>query len=358
MNYIILNGVKSTTVKGLLIQELPPISKPQMRTSIETIDGRDGDIVTKLGYAAYDKQITIGLYGDYDVDDVIRYFDSEGDVIFSNELDKYYHYQIIQQIDYERLIRFRTAKVKMHVQPFKYDAVDRELIVSNQLFDFASWNSAKNAVTITATSGTIAMNGTANDNTEFYLPIDPITLDAGTYTLTAKVNGTAEGVAIRLISGSPSTANTFGGNYLSLKNNSAVTLTADDTGAKTYNYLWFYVPYQTVTNFTLTVTLTSNNFSSLKLYNRGNVEAKPKITIYGSGTVELSLNGTAILSINIDDSYITIDSAEMNAYHDGTLKNRQVTGDYANLILKTGENILSWNGNVSEINIDDFSRWI
>ena len=44
MNYVILNGVKSTTIKGLLIQSLPPISKPLMRTSIEEIDGRDGDI--------------------------------------------------------------------------------------------------------------------------------------------------------------------------------------------------------------------------------------------------------------------------------------------------------------------------
>ena len=76
MSYVVLNGVKSTTVKGLLIQSLPPITKPQMRTSIETIDGRDGDIVTKLGYSAYDREITIGLYGDYNVDNLIRYFDS------------------------------------------------------------------------------------------------------------------------------------------------------------------------------------------------------------------------------------------------------------------------------------------
>lgn len=357
MNYITLNGVRNTNVKGLMIQSLPPITKPQMRTSVETIDGMDGDIVTKLGYSAYDKELEIGLYGDYDIDDVISYFSSEGDVTFSNEPDKYYRYQIIEQIDYERLIRFRTAKVKMHVQPFKYDVVDRELIISNQLIEFEPWNSTKYGVTL-VTNGTISVNGTANDNVEFYMPIEPITLDAGNYTLTANVTGTAEGVAIRLISGSPSNANSFGRTYLSLKNNSAVTLTADDTGAKTYNYLWFYVPYKTVANFTLTVTLSSNNFSSFKLNNRGNTVSKPKITIYGAGTVEISLNSTAILSVNIDDSYITIDSAGMNAYHGETLKNRQVKGDYANLAFKVGENILSWTGNVTELKIDDYSRWI
>ena len=53
MNFITLNGIRSDSVKGLLISELPPVVKPQQRTEIEEIDGRDGDIVTKLGYSAY-----------------------------------------------------------------------------------------------------------------------------------------------------------------------------------------------------------------------------------------------------------------------------------------------------------------
>lgn len=124
MNYCILNGKKSTLIKGLLIQSLPIITKPMMRTNIETVDGRDGDIVTKLGYAAYDKTMSIGLFGDYDIDEVIEYFSSEGTVIFSNEPDKYYKYQILNQIDFTRLSRFKTATVTFHVQPFKYSAVD------------------------------------------------------------------------------------------------------------------------------------------------------------------------------------------------------------------------------------------
>lgn len=119
-NYIILNGVNSNTITGLLISTLPPITKPKIRTQTEEIDGRDGDIVTKLGYSAYDKEIEIGLYGNFDINEVIAYFNTEGTIVFSNEADKYYNYQILDQIDYEKLIRFKTAKVKMHVQPFKY----------------------------------------------------------------------------------------------------------------------------------------------------------------------------------------------------------------------------------------------
>ena len=37
-DYIILNGTSSQTIPGLLIQNLPPISKPKQRVEIEEID--------------------------------------------------------------------------------------------------------------------------------------------------------------------------------------------------------------------------------------------------------------------------------------------------------------------------------
>lgn len=118
--YLIINGKSSKNVTGLLIQSLPPITKPKKRTSIEEIDGRDGDVVNVLGYAAYDKQVSIGLYGDYNVDDVIEFFDTSGKITFSNEIDKYYKFAIYDTIDFNRLVRFRTANINIHCQPFKY----------------------------------------------------------------------------------------------------------------------------------------------------------------------------------------------------------------------------------------------
>lgn len=135
--YLIINGTNSNDINGLLIQDLPPISKPAMKVKTEEIDGRDGDIVTQLGYKAYDKAFNIGLYGDYDVDEVIRYFTTSGEVIFSNELSKYYNFAVYKAIDFEKLLRFKTAKVTFHVQPFKYDALERllEFTVSNHKGD-------------------------------------------------------------------------------------------------------------------------------------------------------------------------------------------------------------------------------
>lgn len=132
MNYIELNGKSSLDVQGLLVQSLAPITKPKIRTETTEIDGRDGDIVTRLGYSAYDKEISIGLYGNYDIDEVIQYFvdNDKGTVLFSNEEEKLYKYEILDQVDFEKLIRFKTAKVKFHIQPFKMSSIEDKTIVN------------------------------------------------------------------------------------------------------------------------------------------------------------------------------------------------------------------------------------
>lgn len=236
--YLIINGVSSKNITGLLIQSLPPISKPKIRTSVEEIDGRDGDIVTTLGYAAYDKPISIGLKGDYNVDDVIEYFNGSGQVIFSNELDKYYNYAIYDTIDFNRLIRFRTATLNMHVQPFKY-SVDEPPI---------KW---------------------------------------------------------------------------------------------------------TNTN--------STTIANISVRNTGNIYSKPILTITGSGTVNVYINNTQILELALSAAgeTIIIDVESMNATDtDGNYLNRQVTGDYDNLILAVGLNNLRVTGTITSIAIDKYSRWI
>lgn len=277
-NYIILNGTNSNTINGLLIQELAPISKPLMRTEIEEIDGRDGDIITPLGFSAYDKEITIGLYGSYDINEIIAFFNSEGTVIFSNEPDKYYNYTIYQQIDFERLVRFRTATVTLHCQPFKFattgetqtldsgDPVSDEgtnlVLEGSQLapfsqFDlkgntvqdgtptpsspvpvqvvtgentvkihgknlvgFAVGSASSNGITATYYSdGSIVLNGTATSNSFVrYDLIQPITVTAGqNYTLSANNTSTI---------GSAS-------KYASVRLNTGA---GDDTGTESFLY--------------------------------------------------------------------------------------------------------------------------
>ena len=127
MNYINWNGKDSREIQGLLISELPPITKPKLRTKETVIDGVDGSIIEELGYESYDKPIVIGLKIGADVDEITEYFTGNGEVIFSNEPNKYYRATIINGIDYARLARYRVAKVVFRVQPFKYEDGEFEI---------------------------------------------------------------------------------------------------------------------------------------------------------------------------------------------------------------------------------------
>lgn len=360
MNYVILNGKKSNTVNGLLIQSLPPISKPLMRTEIEEIDGRDGDIVTPLGYSAYDKTISIGLHGNYDVNEAIRFFESEGTVIFSNEPDKFYKYKIIEQIDFERLIRFRTAEVVFHVQPFKYSAVDMASELVNQSFSVKPYSETKNGLTVTASDGKITVSGTATRATEFNIPVTLLELDTGSYGFRAIVEGTgANNCSARLINNAPTNADSFGGSYLPLRDNGSASLSADLTGSKSYNLIWLYVAANKPMDYSAEFSVLNSGSDSMVILNRGNTISRPLITISGTHPVILYINGVQVFTIGLGiNDWITIDSSRMEAYQENTLRNRSVLGNYDDLVLQSGRNVISWIGNVKDIIVENYSRWI
>ncbi len=233
-DYIIINGKKSTLINGLIITSLPPITKPKIRYRAEEIDGVDGDTINKLGYGAYDKTFEIGLSYNYNVDDVIEYFNTQGQITFSNEPDKYYNFTTLNQIDFEKLLRFKKAKITIHVQPFKYSNVEN---------------------------------------------------------------------------------------------------------TKTFNF--------------------TEASQSLTVRNNGNIYSKPVITLYGNGTINLSLNEIQVFTIALNGSMV-LDTQSQNAYDLVTkdFLNRYVTGDFKNLYLNVGVNTLSWTGNITKVEIDYCSRWI
>ena len=123
-NYIIFNNKDSRDIRGLLISELPPISRASMRVKETVIDGVDGSIIEELGYESYDKTVIIGLKIGADVDKVAEFFTGNGEIVFSNEPERYYIGRVIKGIDFERMLRYRVAKVTFRVQPFKYNRVE------------------------------------------------------------------------------------------------------------------------------------------------------------------------------------------------------------------------------------------
>lgn len=174
-NYVIINGVNSLTIQGLAINILPTITKAPMRTMREEIDGRDGDITTNLGFGAYNKTLEIGLFGNYNVDDVIAFFNTKGTIIFSDENDKVYNFEIVDQIDFAKLIKFRTATINIHCQPFKYPLNETPII---QSFEYVNGNGSTFSLsnTANATFGEFDLKGNTSQ-TGTPTPSNPIDVD-------------------------------------------------------------------------------------------------------------------------------------------------------------------------------------
>ena len=87
--------------------------------------------------------------------------------------------------------------------------------------------------------------------------------------------------------------------------------------------------------------------------------SRPTMIIHGSGTINLNLNGEQIMVIELgDEEHITVDAEELEAYKNGVLKNRLITGNIENLTLKPGKNILTWSGSITELYMERYSRWI
>lgn len=359
-NEIILNGVSSKEFKGLIILNLPHITKPQMRTRVEEIDGRDGELTTVLGYSAYDKIFDVGLSYGYDVDDIISFFNSSGIAVFSNEPDKYYNYQIIEQIDFEKLIRFKKANVKMRVQPFKYSTIEVKQNFITSLLDFDISIQALNGITLKSSAeGVISLSGTGTSTSEFFVPISPLSLFPIRYRLSAYSNGIGSNACLlRLIKELPTDADSFGHTFATLQDNNTVIIEEDIENEEEYNYIHLTVLPNIEINFTLNLKLNDEN-DDFEIRNSGNYFSRPNFTIFGGGPIVLHINHAPIFDIDLGgEGHILLDSTNMNASKDGVLKNRLVKGDYGKCVFNVGQNIVSIVGNTTKFYIQNYSRWI
>ena len=432
MNSIFWKGISSTTIPGLLICDLPPISKPKMRTKETKIDGRDGSIVEELGYESYTKTISIGLRSDFDINKVIKYFTGEGELVFSNEIDKIYNARIVERIDFERLIRFKKAKVKFLVQPFKYkrDEVFKEtevatasgtslvlndsananiksivvgdgsktegqteiVAIGNNLLPFPYFHTSNTANGIRYTvknDGSVELKGTASAISTFALNVGLQLVDGQVYT----ISGASIKTFVYFCYDKPDGKRVYEkSTFVWKKEYKLVSIflqvekgsTVDET---IYPMLEIgsaaspFVPYQrsvttydyatnTMSNllqtFHPTTAIKSNDgesisieyFKHYEVFNEGLESSRPLMVLKGSGTVEISVNGTGIFSYTFPEgeNEVVIDSEKEDAYLGSVLKNRNMNGEFPILLPKT--NIIEWSGDVESIEILPRSRWL
>ena len=295
-NYVIINGTNSNTITGLMINELPPISKPQMRTLIEEIDGRDGDIITDLGYSSYDKTFTIGLFGTgYDINEIISFFNDSGIITFSNEADKYYYFKTISKIDYERLQKFKTASITVHCQPFKYPLEETPLEIEYEYVEQDDVESAN----MTNTEGEAPLKISLKGNTSQTgtpTPDSPIPINV--------VSGDNEVVVCgkNLLNFNKYIRTSSNITYNSQTNNSVSASGTNAWGS----FVYFFANVEKNTDYTLSInTIEKGCVSNKSLQIVGNS------TTSTSGSTTITSKNIGTLQLNTPtDAYVSFNSGE------------------------------------------------
>lgn len=100
------------------------------------------------------------------------------------------------------------------------------------------------------------------------------------------------------------------------------------------------------------IAVTKNNST---IYNEGTFQSEPVIKVYGSGDIKLKVNDEEVTIKNID-GYVSIDSVLKDCYKDDILKNGDMIGEFP--VLKIGENVVSFSGNVSKVEVRVNEVWI
>ncbi|ETA80476.1 distal tail protein Dit [Youngiibacter fragilis] len=84
------------------------------------------------------------------------------------------------------------------------------------------------------------------------------------------------------------------------------------------------------------------------LVNPGTATSKPIITIFGTGSITLTVNSSNVILSNVSD-YVTLNSEIEEAYKDLLGKNNDMQGEFPVFVL--GNNSISWTGTVTKLEI-------
>lgn len=186
MNYFTFGNFDSRNHDKIVVESLPPISSSPIRYTQIQIDGRDGDVIERNGRAAYEKNVVFGTTPGVDIDLILSQLNGSGNLVLSNEPDKYYKAEVLDAVVFEKYGRFKKCACKFHTQPYKYALQSTELTYSGVEVSATNMGSASALPIITMVGNSAAalyINGnevfsynfqTANDS----VVIDSVTMNA------------------------------------------------------------------------------------------------------------------------------------------------------------------------------------
>ncbi|TCT14571.1 putative phage tail component-like protein [Natranaerovirga pectinivora] len=96
--------------------------------------------------------------------------------------------------------------------------------------------------------------------------------------------------------------------------------------------------------------------SGTTLYNPGSFESLPLLTVYGNGNINLNINNTEIQLTEVTNRIIL--NSEIEACYDNNHNSLDTKMNGKFPILKSGQNTISYTGNVDKIEILPNWRWL
>ena len=148
-NFIIFRGFNTKGV--FLIEELPVIPSAKEKKTIIEIDGRHGFLTnSQEAYEPIDIDIEFKIYNKKDIQKARNIFRGSGDLILSNQEDRYYKATVINQIEFERVVRQNhSVVVTFKLQPHAYELKDNTITLTTSPYTLTNETNATSQPEIT-----------------------------------------------------------------------------------------------------------------------------------------------------------------------------------------------------------------
>ena len=139
-NWIIFKGFNT---KGIfLIEEMPVAPSAELKQELIEVDGRHGFLTNSQDvYSPIEISIELKLYNKSDIQKVRNRFRGSGNLILSNQEDRYYKATVTSQIEFERVIKQNyIVVVTFTLQPHSYELKDSTIELMNTLTSYTLTN--------------------------------------------------------------------------------------------------------------------------------------------------------------------------------------------------------------------------
>lgn len=102
----------------------------------------------------------------------------------------------------------------------------------------------------------------------------------------------------------------------------------------------------------------ATGIANIAIYNDGNVNALPRVSISGTGNVNVLVNDTNVCTLvfGTTSRTLVLDSMTQDCTCDNALANRSMNGEFP--VFVPGDNTISCSGTVTSLEVEVRTRWV